>query len=68
LRNADGQLLVTKRVNKSGEVSFTRFDMRNLEDGIYQVEISDGTNKQLHEINLQTTLPVPASYRSISLQ
>jgi hypothetical protein len=68
LRNADGQLLVAKRVNKIDEVSLTRFDLGNLEDGIYQVDILDGTNKQLHEINLQTTLPVPATYRSIILQ
>jgi hypothetical protein len=68
LRNAYGQLLVAKRVNKSDQVSLTRFDLGSLEDGIYQVEISDGTSKQLHELNLQTTLPVPATYHSIILQ
>lgn len=67
LRNAQGQLLVVKRVAKSDGVSLTRFNLADLEDGTYQVEITDGSSKQVKEINLQTSVPVSAPSRTISL-
>jgi hypothetical protein len=67
LRDAQGHTLIKTKVNKSEKASLSRFDVSNLADGIYQVEISDGTSKQIKEFAIETTIPAATSLRSVSL-
>jgi hypothetical protein len=62
--NDQGGILVKRRISKSDTPTLLRFDLSQLADGQYTVAISDGSNTQLQEVNLQT----PASLRTISLQ
>ena len=68
MHNSKGQLLAVKKIAKSDQFTLARFDLADLEDGVYQVEITDGTSKKTQEINLKTTTPVPATNRTISME
>ena len=67
LRDADGHILHTKHINKGEGAIRYRFDLSKLQDGDYQVEISNGTTKQVKTFTIQTTPPSFTSTRSISL-
>lgn len=64
LLDAEGRTLATKRVRNSDSVGGIRFDVSDLKDGIYQVEITDGTTRQVEDVVLATFQP----QRSLSLQ
>ena len=64
LLDAEGRTLATKRVHDSENVGGIRFDVSNLKDGIYQVEITDGTTRQVESVALATFQP----QRSLSFQ
>ncbi len=65
LLDAKGRTLATKQVSDSENTSGVRFDVSDLKDGIYQVEITDGTDKQLEKVALATNFQ---PQRSLSLQ
>jgi hypothetical protein len=67
LKDADGRTLIKKFVEQSEKASLSRFDLSNLADGVYKVEISDGTNKQVKEFTIHTTFPTVAVQRTVSL-
>ncbi|GAB3921318.1 hypothetical protein [Larkinella terrae] len=67
LKNEAGETLATEQLNKSTESSAIRFDLGQLEDGNYQVEVSDGLNKQVKEVKLHTTAPAVATERHIAM-
>ena len=64
--DAKNTALATKQVDKNEATSRTLFDLTSLADGTYFVEITDGTRKQVKQIELKTTPPATAS-RSILL-
>ncbi|GAB3269737.1 hypothetical protein GCM10027347_39950 [Larkinella harenae] len=67
LLNAAGTTLTVLKLGKQNEASTIRFDLNNLEDGIYTVEISDGYKTEVKEVKVQTNAPEVASYRAIRL-
>ncbi|MGA0555447.1 T9SS type A sorting domain-containing protein [Larkinella sp. VNQ87] len=67
LLNEAGQTLSALKLGKDNEMSTIRFDLNNLEDGIYKVEISDGFRTEVKTVKVQTSTPVAAEYRAISL-
>ena len=67
LKDADGHTLTKTTIAQSEKASLSRFDVSNLSDGVYKVEISDGTNKQVKEFTIQTTLPTVSVERTVSL-
>lgn len=68
LLTTNGDELATQRINKSKRATHVRFDLINLQDGVYKVEITDGDKKETKEITLSTTVPTPSTYRTIALQ
>ncbi|GAB3256713.1 hypothetical protein GCM10027347_18690 [Larkinella harenae] len=67
LVNSDGYTLATKKVGKGSETVSLRFDMNQLEDGVYKVEISDGGYTEVKTVTLQTKAPVVAATRLVSM-
>ncbi|MEM9673159.1 MAG: hypothetical protein ACFB15_08365 [Cyclobacteriaceae bacterium] len=73
VERTDGTLLLVKFRDASGRVlakgkiaddqGGVRFDMSNLKDGIYQVEVTDGDTKQIESFELKST-----TRRSLTLQ
>lgn len=61
LLDEEGRLISTQRVNKT--IKGIRFDIAKLQDGIYQIKITDGATKQVENVELKTSLQ-----RSLSLQ
>ncbi|RRB06669.1 hypothetical protein [Larkinella rosea] len=68
LKNEAGETLATEHLRKADESSAIRFDLGQLEDGNYQVEVSDGWNKQVKEVKLHTTAPTVATERHIAMK
>ena len=62
--DAQGKTLASQRVGKSGKATRARFDLSNLEDGVYRVEITDGYYTQVKEVQLGT----PALLRSLAVR
>lgn len=67
LKDASGNTLIRKFVAASNETSLSRFDLSNLEDGVYKVEISGGAGKQVREFTIETTTPKVAVQRTVSI-
>jgi hypothetical protein len=67
LRDAEGHILHTKYISKGEGAIRYRFDLSQLQDGDYQVEISNGATKQVKTFTIQTTPPSFTSTRTISL-
>lgn len=67
LIDSNGQTLATRRLGKGSESTNLRFDLNNLEDGVYTVEISDGASKEVKMVKLQTNIPAVQSYRAVSM-
>jgi hypothetical protein len=67
LKNESGMILASERLGKGHESSAIRFDLNQLQDGIYQVEISDGNTKQVKEVKLQTSAPSVTTERHIAM-
>ncbi|WP_234736029.1 T9SS type A sorting domain-containing protein [Tellurirhabdus bombi] len=68
LIDAKGHTLCIQNVAKSTKVTHATFDVSSLADGTYQVEITDGTNKEVKEITLKTTQPTITVNRVIAMQ
>ena len=67
LINNSGQTLATKKLGKGSEATNLRFDLNDLEDGIYKVEISDGNHTEVKTVKLETSTPVVQPYRLVSM-
>jgi hypothetical protein len=67
LRDANGNTLFKKFVDPTEKATLSRFNLSNLEDGQYKVEISDGANKQVKEFTIVTTVPQVSVQRTVSL-
>ncbi|GAB3935149.1 T9SS type A sorting domain-containing protein [Larkinella terrae] len=67
LVNSEGQTLANRKLGEGQEVATLRFDLNQLEDGVYKVEISDGTNTEIKTVKLQTSTPVVQSSRLVSM-
>lgn len=63
--DSKGRTLATKRVSNSENVSGVRFDVSDLKDGTYQVEITKGTARQVVKVELETNFQ---PQRSLFLQ
>lgn len=63
--DSKGRTLATERVSNSKNASGVRFDVSDLKDGTYQVEITNGTAKQVEKVELETNFQ---PQRSLSLQ
>lgn len=68
LKNEAGETLATEQLRKTDESSAIRFDLGQLEDGNYQVEVSDGLTKQVKAVNLHTSAPTVATERHIAMK
>jgi hypothetical protein len=68
LVNSEGRTLATKRLGEGHEVSTIRFDLNQLEDGVYKVEISDGANTEVKTVKLETSAPVVQANRLVSMK
>ncbi|MGV3558196.1 T9SS type A sorting domain-containing protein [Larkinella arboricola] len=62
-----GRILVTRKLGKGSEASNLRFDLNDLEDGVYKVEISDGNYTEVKTVKLETNTPVVYTHRLVSM-
>ncbi|WP_234733914.1 T9SS type A sorting domain-containing protein [Tellurirhabdus bombi] len=67
LINAKGHTLYVQNLAKKEQIAHTKFDVSNLADGTYQVEITDGTNKEVKEITLKTAEQTVEATRTIAM-
>ncbi|GAB3335360.1 hypothetical protein GCM10027299_44280 [Larkinella ripae] len=67
LVNEAGQTLTVLKLGEKNETSIIRFDLNNLEDGVYRVEVSDGFKTDVKTVKVQTSAPVDTAYRAVSL-
>lgn len=68
LADAKGRTLHIQNLPKADKATHATFDVSELPDGNYQVEITDGTNKEVKEITLKTTQPTITVNRVIAMQ
>lgn len=67
LLNQAGETLTVLKLGKDNESSTIRFDLSDLEDGTYRVEISNGFKTAVKTVTLQTSPPIASAYRAVSL-
>ena len=63
--DADGLTLASKVIGKNSPVTRTRFDMNDLPDGVYHVVVTEGSEKQVKDVVLNTTFS--DSFRTINV-
>jgi len=54
LKDKNGDVLATEKVNKNDKFYHGKFDLGNLDDGKYTFEITKGNEKVVKEVNLST--------------
>jgi uncharacterized protein YegP (UPF0339 family) len=54
LKDKNGEILASERVNKNEKSYHAKFDMSELEDGKYTFEFTKGNEKIVKEVNLST--------------
>lgn len=57
LRDAKGALLATQYISKKAEKVHFKFDLGELNDGEYEVEVVCGTDRTVHPVTLTTETP-----------
>ncbi|WP_111630367.1 T9SS type A sorting domain-containing protein [Larkinella arboricola] len=67
LLNQMGETLTVLNLGRDNESSTIRFDLNHLEDGIYRIEVSDGSKTEIKTVFLQTRPPLTTAYRSVCL-
>ncbi|MFC5408526.1 hypothetical protein ACFPMF_04360 [Larkinella bovis] len=67
LKNEAGETLASEQVGKGHASSAIRFDLSGLKDGVYTVEVSDGTTKQSKDVKIQTTTPTVERERFVAV-
>ena len=58
LANAEGRVLFSQHLGKNDQVYRTRLNLNELEDGIYELEITDGTDVTAQTVTIVTKFPV----------
>ena len=66
LKDSEGSLLATKYVSKKEGNVHIKFDMSELSDGTYSVEVVSGTDKTVHVMTLVTK--AAQSVRAVSVK
>ena len=66
LRNADGNVLATQYIGKKEGNFWLKFDLSDLQDGTYRVELVSGNDRSVHQIELSTK--TAQSTRTIALK
>ena len=61
LLDNEGRLIATQRVDET--IKGVRFDIAELQDGVYRIKITDGASKQVENVELKSSWQ-----RSLSLQ
>ena len=59
LLSEKGEVLAIQRISKKKTIVHTRFDVTELTDGTYTVEISNGTSKEVKKLSLSTAKQEP---------
>lgn len=67
LKNTDGTLLYSQHVGKNESQYRTRWNLSELPDGVYQVEITNGVETTTHQITISTQQPTTPN-RLVALQ
>lgn len=57
LKSADGQLLYSQHLGKNDQTYRTRLNLSQLEDGVYQVEITNGVETTTQNVTISTQQP-----------
>ncbi len=57
LKGADGQLLYIQHLGKNDQTYRTRLNLNQLEDGVYQVEITNGVETTTQSVTISTQQP-----------
>lgn len=65
--NEKGAMLAEQTIGKSKKPTISRFDLSQLTDGVYQVEISNGDSREVKQIKLQTSQPTQEVTRNIAI-
>ncbi len=69
LKNEDGLVIHTQIIGKKETAFRGNYDLKELEDGKYSIEISDGKTKVVKNVQVETKKPIPSSSdRFISLK
>lgn len=66
LRNADGYILATQYVSKKEGNFWLKFDLSDLQDGNYRVELVSGNDRSVHQVELSTK--TAESIRTLALK
>lgn len=67
IKNDKGEILYTETIAKNDAKYHGKFDFSQLGDGQYSVEIANGKDKIIKNINLSTNTPEPETNRFISM-
>lgn len=67
LKNTEGYVLYSHQVAKNESQSRLRLDLSELPDGVYQVEITNGSDAKTHTVTLTTPQPQLSS-RVVSMK
>lgn len=65
LLDQNGLVLAQQFIGKSSKATMTRFNLSQLKDGVYQVEIVSGQSKEVKQIQLTTNQPTVTSPRTV---
>jgi hypothetical protein len=57
LKGADGRLLYSRHLGKNDQIYRTRLNLNQLEDGVYQVEITNGVETTTQSVTISTQQP-----------
>ena len=57
MKSADGKVLFSQHLGKKEKSARVRLDMSDLQDGNYQVEITNGVETTVHNVTLSTPQP-----------
>ncbi len=57
LKSADGRVLFVQHVGKNEKAARIRLNMDDLQDGEYQVEVTNGAQTTVHNVTLSTPQP-----------
>lgn len=57
LANTEGRVLFSRHLGKKDQTYRTQLNLSDLEDGVYQLEITDGTDVTSQNVTISTKLP-----------
>lgn len=66
LFDSSGKNIATKTLSQRETGTRVRFDLTTLEDGVYQVKVTDGQHTQVQKFEIKTA-PARASYQHLTI-